>query len=133
MREERNAIERLVADAGWVDVPEDLRDRVIMAAAAAVRESRHAGWLDRVWFSTRWRVATAVTLFALALLNGGLPANTNVGAADGFGKSAYEAAEDVQHAARQLGLPDADCTRLGDAALVAASRSVGTDVFAGKE
>jgi hypothetical protein len=132
MTEERNGIERLIVDAGWVELPDDLRGRVVMAAAAAVRESQHAGWFDRVWYSTRWRVATAVTLLALALLNR-IPTNTDTGVADGFGRTAYAAAEDAADAARQLGLPDAYCQRLGDVALVAASRPARSDAFAGKE
>jgi hypothetical protein len=132
MTEQSNGIERVVVDAGWVDVPDDLRDRVVMAAAAAVRESPRAGWLDRVWYSTRWRVATAVTLLALTLLNG-IPANTNTDVVNSFGRAAYEAAEDAAQAARQLGLPEADCQRLGDVALAAAIRPERRDAFAGKE
>ncbi len=132
MTEELDGMERLIVDAGWVEVPDDLRGRVVVAAAAAVRESQHAGWFDRVWYSTRWRVATAVTLLALALLSR-TPARTDSGSADGFGRTAYEAAEDAADAARQLGLPDADCQRLRDEALVAASRPVPGDASEGKE
>jgi hypothetical protein len=132
MTEERNGMERSIVDAGWVDLPGDLRGRVVAAAAAAVRESQRAGWFDRVWYSTRWRVATAATLLAVALLNW-IPANTDTGVADGFGRAAYEVAEDAAAAARQLGLPDAYCQRLGDAALVAASRPTRDDAFGGKE
>jgi hypothetical protein len=132
MTEERNGVERLIVAAGWVELPDDLRGRVVMAAAAAVGESPHAGWFDRVWYSTRWRVATAVTLLVLALLNR-VPANTDTGVADRFGRTAYEAAEDAADAARQLGLPDAACQRLRDVALVAASRPVRSDGPDGKE
>jgi hypothetical protein len=132
MTEERNAMERLIADAGWVELPDDLRGRVVMAATAAMRESQHAGWFDRVWYSTRWRVATAVTLLALALLNR-IPANAETGMVDAFGRTAHEVAEDAADAARQLGLPDADCQRLGDMVLVAASRPVRSDASDDKE
>jgi hypothetical protein len=136
MTEERNGMEHLIVAAGWVELPDDLRGRVLMAAAAAVRESQRAGWFDRAWYSTRWRVATAVTLLALALLNW-IPAHTETGVADGFDRTAYavakDAAEDAHHAGRLLGLPEADCRRLGDMTLVAASRPERRDAVAEKE
>jgi hypothetical protein len=74
--------------------------------------------------------------FALALLNW-IPANTETGVADGFDRTAYEvakdAAEDAHHAGRLLGLPEADCRRLGDMTLVAASRPERGDAVAEKE
>jgi hypothetical protein len=132
MTEERNGMERLIVDAGWVELPDDLRGRVIMAAASVVHEGGRASWLDRVWYSTPWRVAVAVTLLALSLVNG-IRANTNSDVGDSFGKAAYEAAEDAYYVAHQLGLSDANSQRLGDSALITASRSARNDAFASKE
>jgi hypothetical protein len=132
MTVDRNATERFVVDAGWVDLPDDLRDRVVMAATAAAHESDRAGWFDRIWYSTRWRVAAGVALLALALLNA-FATRTDTDTSDRFGRTAYEAAEDARLAARQLGLPNAACRGLGEVALVAASHAAPADEVPDKE
>ena len=132
MTEERNASERLIVEAGWVDVPDDLRDRVVTAAGAAVRESQHAGRLDRLWYSTRWRIGAAVTLLTLALVNA-IPAHTNTEVVGSFGTAVYEAGEGAIQVARQVGLPEADCQRLGNLTLRAASRPTRSQELGEKE
>ena len=132
MTQERSAMERLVVDAGLVEPPEDLRDRVIRSAVAVVHHTARASWADRVWYSTRWRVATAMILLGLVLLNA-VPAPTDTRPADRFGRTAYEAAESAQQAARRRGVPEADCLRLGAEVLVGVSRPVQDGAFISKE
>lgn len=58
-------VEDRVRRIAWPEPPADLRTRVLSAARVA---DAPVTWSDRVWYSRRWRVATAAAILSALVL-----------------------------------------------------------------
>lgn len=59
-------VEDLLRAHQWPEVPPDLRQRVMSAAAVS---GERLSWSDRVWFSRTWRLAAAAAVVVLVALD----------------------------------------------------------------
>jgi hypothetical protein len=115
-----NTIEKRVLDE-WV-LPEataDLRVRVL--AAATARLAPPATGAERVWFSRRWRLAAAVILLAVVLLDR-VPLALEAHHVDGPGAAALDIGQAVAEAARHLGMTTDEANAMAQDAVTAATR-----------
>jgi len=89
------------------DLPADLKARVL----AAVELAPVVTWRDRVWFSTRWRVAAAALVLALLFADRWVMLPLPVGSPDNDAATAAEL-EALEAVGSEIGVPAETMRRL---------------------
>jgi hypothetical protein len=91
------------------DLPADLKGRVL----AAVELAPVVTWRDRVWFSTRWRVAAAALLLALLSADRWVMPPRPAGSPDNDAATAADL-QALEAVGAEIGMPAGMMRRLGE-------------------
>jgi len=111
-----NDIEEYLLNAQRPQPGEDVRTRVLVAALPLVRTQ--SSWLDRMWFSPKWRMLAILAIIMLAAVDV-VSSHNNVWAPTEQNRLVADTVRTVEMAAHEAGLTPADTGALVAQAIAA--------------